>query len=505
MALAVLDVARDRGKSFPRSLTLADDGRDERRGRNEERHEDEERGNDMGLLDGFLSDTGRGGSAWLSKWKEAGKIVVWLHTKSSPVKVYAHSFIVEDEIKDDETGKKKKILRFPKFVGPDSAEVYDKQFFRNRDHGGPERAPDRDPFLILREWLRVKCEAGELAHDDVVFEWTDHKNSSIIKWTAGELSGLVKTGKRNFNHTLAAKCEYILAVIDDAHPDKGAQIARESKLLGDKLREEIKNQIESDGDDGNPEVNPYAFKWTFDGNASVANMYGVSRFNRAKLTDEIRDALASDPPDIAKYAEVHPDDMTKIRAAFEAAAQIDLPLDQIFSEDPAVRRAILRGDVVKSGGTAGRRAPERERQRETEAEPTPRTRKKVERADDADEEPAPRTRKRKEEPKPEPKPEPKRIPCDECGHPMLPTESKCPKCGAEYEVDGDEKPATSKPATQAKPATSKPKAEPEDDGDDGDEKPSACWSCGSTKVKKNADGDDICGNCGVDLGDDIPF
>jgi len=434
----------------------------------------------MGLLDGFLNDTGRGGSAWLSKWKEAGKIVVWLHPKSSPVKVYAHSFIVEDEIKDDETGKKKKILRFPKFVGPDSPEVYDKQFFRNRDHGGPERAPDRDPFLILREWLRVKCEANELAHDDVVFEWTDHKNSSIIKWTAGELSGLVKTGKRNFNHTLTAKCEYILAVVDDAHPDKGTQIARESNLLGQRLREEIKNQIESDGDDGNPEINPYAFKWTFDGSVAIASMYGVSRFNRAKLTDEIREVFAADPPDIAKYAEVHPDDMTKIRAAFEAAAQIDLPLDQIFSEDPAVRRAILRGDVVKSGGTAGRRAPARETKTDDD-EPAPRARKKVERAE----------------------PDAERIPCDECGHPMLPTEAKCPKCGAEYEVDGDEKPAaTSKPA-QSKPAATK--AKPADDDDDDDAPEKACWSCGSKNIKKNADGDEICGNCGVDIGDDIPF
>jgi rubrerythrin len=457
----------------------------------------------MGLLDGFLSDTGRGGSAWLSKWKDAGKIVVWLHTKTSPVKVYAHSFIIEDEIKDDESGRKKKILRFPKFVGPDSAEVYDKQFFRNRDHGGPERAPDRDPFLILREWLRVKCEAGDLAHDDAVFEWTDHKNSAIIKWTAGELSGLVKTGKRNFNHTLAAKCEYILAVVDDAHPDKGAQIARESKLLGDKLREEIKNQIESDGDDGNPETNPYAFKWTFDGGAAVANMYGVSRFNRAKLTPEIRDALESDPPDIAKYAEVHPDDMTKIRAAFEAAAQIDLPLDQIFSEDPAVRRAIMRGDVVKSGGTAGRRAPERERAKSHDDEPAPAARtRKVERATETDDEPEPapatRTRKRKEEPKPEPK----RIPCDECGHMMLPTESKCPKCGAEYEVDGDAAP-TPEPAKPAAKPTTKAAAKPADDDDEPAAK--SCWSCGSTKIKKNADGDEVCANCGVDIGDDIPF
>lgn len=478
----------------------------------------------MGALDGFLSDTGRGGGgkAWLSKWKDDGKIIVWMHTKSSPLKAFVHPFIMLDEVKDEENpGRKKKILRFPKFVGCDPAEVYDKQNFRDRDDASkPQVIPDRDPFLILREYLRSQATAGKLSDGDVVFEWSDPRDGKVIRWTVGELSGRVKTGKQNYNHILHAKTEYVLVVVENDHPEKGPQIARENVMLGDLMRKEIKNQIESEGaEEGNPTITPYAFKWTFDGNAKITEMYGVARFNRAKLTPEIEKAIReTDPPEIDAYVKPHADDMVKIRAAFESAAQISLPLDQIFSEDRGVRRAVMTGQIVRT-----RTAPASEKtststtsKSETTSEPT-RTRKVAE-IDPTPEPEATGRRRKKKDPEPEPEPEPEvtRIKCDDCDYMLLPTDEKCPKCGAEYEPVEEAKPAAktkSEPST-SKPVTKAPAREPGDENDaDVDDLPQEgevyqvedkCWQCGSF-TRKVIDGRPHCANCGTDTDDDIPF
>lgn len=139
---------------------------------------------------------------------------------------------------------------------------------------------------------------------------------------------------------------------------------------------------------------------------------------------------------------------------------------------------------------------------------------------------------------PEPEPEVEKIPCDKCGHPMLPTETKCPKCGAEYEVDGEpEKPAPkaaapastrvdSKPSAASAPAAEptsskvkKPggpkKAKPEPQVEQGGERdtegepaaemPAKCWACNSKNIGKNEKGAIACLDCGVEQSDEVPF
>ena len=72
---------------------------------------------------------------WLKQWKKNGKgeICVWLHTRAPIVPCHSHSFMLEDEYEDKETGRTLPVLRFPRFVSPDPEIVHKSQYFRNDD------------------------------------------------------------------------------------------------------------------------------------------------------------------------------------------------------------------------------------------------------------------------------------------------------------------------------------------------------------------------------------
>ncbi len=247
-------------------------------------------------------------------------------------------------------------------MSPDTNNINANQYFRdgkvlrdmlNRDKQGKPLGPVsqafmRDPFLLLREYLFHAIDRGVLQVDDVVFEWVDHKKrGELITWTAGETSRKVKRGFSNRGHSLDSKLEYIFVVVDNARPSDGPKITRETKLVGDKMRAEIKRQMESRGaEDGDPFKNPYCFRWKYIEKAkSPMDSYDVFRMDANPCTVEVWQAIGGAPdaergekwdlvgaPDTSEYARVNDGDMDKIRQAFESAAQIDLPLDAIFSE-----------------------------------------------------------------------------------------------------------------------------------------------------------------------------
>src|SRR5258706_5603113 len=96
----------------------------------------------------------RAGGEWLGNWKDKGSIVIWLHTKSPICPTWSQQFIYEDVVDDKETKKEKLILRWPPHISPDGPKVHSNQYFREpRKTGVPQVPPDRDPFLLLRDWL----------------------------------------------------------------------------------------------------------------------------------------------------------------------------------------------------------------------------------------------------------------------------------------------------------------------------------------------------------------
>ena len=499
----------------------------------------------MGIA-GFVGHAKRNsfGGQWLEKWKESGKIVVWLHRMVDPSMCWSHPFVSLDIVEDRDTGKPKSILRFPRFVSPDPEAVHRSQYFRHEDTDTLKIPPDRDAFLLLREWLR---RADHLALEQPIFEWRNPKNNEVKTWTRGELSGLVKRSQRTFGNSLDTKLEYIFAVVQNDDPSAGVFLARETQLLGKRVAEVIAQRQEEHGDQGgDPQINPYAFVWSYDKTQkSPMDSYKVWKGDH-QLTDAIEAAISSDnPPDPAEHTQLRDGDQEKIRAAMQDAAQVELPLDEIFSDDPAVRieiavgRPRTRPGAASRGGSSVRvpagsarpagqgaatgQRPQNGAQRQivpasqqrsattstarltSNARPAPTTNGAARTPPSQQPRPpvsAPgpasptvgRTRRRKvEEPAPEPEPPPvETIPCEDCGHALAITADKCPGCGAEYDLELDEPAAAD--AETGEPDDFDPESEtPAVD-------PSVCWSC-----KSPVNNDNKCSKCGIEQSDDVPF
>jgi len=451
-------------------------------------------GSGLGLDDflGYDPDKEKRQFGQFLEWDK--EIRIWLALAGRIYATWTHQFIVEDEVDEKDqggnaTGKSKLILRWPRFVSPDAVKVHANQYFReDKGKGVMQEYPDRDRFLILREWLRARAQRDELGLDDVVFEWVDHKSKKgdLIQWTVGELTGLVKRGKDNRGHSLDSKLEYIFLVVKDDKPEDGVLIARETKLLGDKMRAAISKNIKSKGNDaGNPYKTPVAFDWIFDEDAKTPmNYYDAYPIEAAECSDAIWEAInVGEVPDVSQFVVPGEDDTTKIRAAFEAAAQFDLPIEMLFdgvdSDDhDRVVDALLRGDGGQSAAPPRRPAPPSQPGRaaapaqggarrpapQTPAAPPTTGRGGATRPGQTRAAPPPAAapaaapaapsraptgggRRRVVEPPPEPPPEEQQqdeaapeeehLPCDKCGADMLATDTECASCGAQYEVDAD--------------------------------------------------------------------
>lgn len=494
-------------------------------------------------ISGFIKHGGDGGGGgrgqWLREWKKngVGEITVWFNVRAPIVPSFSHQFMLEDTYDDKETKKKIPVLRYPRFVTPDPEIVARHQYFRH-PNGMLKTPPDRDPFLLLREWLR---HADHLPLEEPIFKWQDFKNHKLIVWERGVISGLVKSGNHNWNHSLDTKLEYIYVVVDNDNIDDGPVLAREGKLLAQRIVEVITQQQSMFGEDeGDPAQFPYAFRWVAVDAPSPMNRYKAFKAEDAEHTDEVWAQLCrEDFPDPTPYGVPGDGDMVKIRDAFAAAAQVELPLDEIFSEDSAVRQALIRGDLNRAPARASKAAQARGTAPETTKPPVPKpgakpgTKPAAAPAGQQTKGPQPRRKKVEAPAEPEPAPEepeePETIPCDDCQHPMLATDSKCPNCGTEYEVDEPDepkpkaapKPVPGKPAAQAKPAPGKPtagkpaqakpkagaaapkaapKTAPKQEEPAGGGQQTNCWSC-----QAELNGSIMCPECGLEQGDDIPF
>jgi len=428
----------------------------------------------MGLgLDQFLNhNKDGGGRRKFLNWKKEGKATVWLSTRAAiAYPAWNHPFMSMGVWEDRDTGEERDALRFNRFVSPDAEIVHQSQYFRDENTDRMKVPPIKDPFLLLREWLRFDCPEPL---DAVVFRWTNPKNGEVTEWRRGRLARLVDKSGSDWAHTLDTKLEYLFVVVSDDDPGEGPQIVRGTKLLGDCMKKAIGQEMESNGENGNPTVSPYAFRWIFDKNAkNPMESYRAFRYNKAEITDEIRAAIMLDDfPDPTTDTTPRPGDKARIRAAMEDAAQIDIPWDLIFpaawvDEDPT---DFPHGANAPAGNGKAAAPP-----KDTAA-------------------PAgsgPKTRRKKKAEAPPPPPEPDRIPCDDCSHMMLPTDTKCGGCGAEYEVEDDGQPA---PAAAPATASAQNKA-PAAAGKPADQ----CWSCGGS-----VDGD-RCSECGLDVTDDLPY
>ncbi len=417
-------------------------------------------------LDAFLGYTQRRGSKWADYWKDRGHLILWLPVKSLIYPVWLHRFMFRDVVEDKKTGKEIEILRWPRPTCLEPEEVSRKRKFRRPD-GAREVPPQACPFCRLEEWLRRQ---DQVPLEQVVFEWQNPKDGSVIKWNRGELSGLVDTTQATFSHSLAPKQEFIFTMVDHEKIPEGIQLVRETLAIGIGMSKCIaKERDAKPGDMGDPFKNPYAFKWVYDANAKAINdKFAVYRYDRAELTPEVRALVYStDLPDPSPYARPQAGEAMRMYAAMEAHARIKLPMSELFEGvDLSDESTEFPGPGSRSAGPDVT----------TQTKPADHTT------------PAPGTGRRRKK-----APDPETIPCDDCHKPMDPRASKCPHCGAEYEVSGDPVPATvATQAPQPKPQAPEPKVD--------DKGRVRCWACESVAVEAG-----VCQKCGVDQADNIPY
>jgi len=327
----------------------------------------------------FLKEKpGRSNFNRLRNWRENGEVVVWIHTNTEIHKRLFHMIPFVGEKEDEQTGRKNKQIMYLPFVCHESVQDY------------MNKAPAKHcPLCRFIDHLRMN---GNIGDSETVWDSSigDRKRDRVC--TKADFTGDTEGGG-DWRLSFKPSLQYVLAVIDHDNPGEGIRIATEKFSLGESIKKAVQQEIDRRGVElGDPDLNPYAFKWVFNSNArQPADYYTAYPFDRAELTEEIQELL--DKPEENLESWISPGDTKRLREAMEAHVTVDdVDFDVLFD------------NVLENAGTNAE-------------DPEPAPEPKEEKA------PAPkRTRTAappKEEPTPDPEPE-----ANEDEVPMM----ECPSC-----------------------------------------------------------------------------
>ncbi len=397
-------------------------------------------GNAMDLNDflGHKSRDSGGGSNFLKSWKkrQPPRIDTWMHTRAPFIALWQHNIprIVERE-KDGRTTRQ---VWGGTFNCHEAEETLRRQYYRDRATGERKHRPTTCPQCLLIESVRDLVRAKELDWLDTIFkfEGDDPAQSQIIhagglynafsdnNLTNSEKQAMSQAGvspMHAWKENTYAKCNYVFVVVDEESPEDGVQITTETTLLGDKVKEVIRDAMTATTEeDGNPMKNPYCIRWEHrPKEQAFGDKYKAIKMERIELTDEVRQLIESTPPEMDDI--VKAGNPTALRTALEDAyvgprGLIDF--DQIFERSE-------------------REFEKREPKKAKAAAPPP---------------------PKKPEPLPAPKEEAELVDCDKCGEEMGADESTCPHCGFCYE-ENEPEPEPPPPPKKRRRSRSEAKAE----------------------------------------------
>jgi hypothetical protein len=404
----------------------------------------------------YMQHSNRGGGgrkSYLKQWKNEAPfaITVWLSTQASIYTLWRHNFQKVEPRENKDTKEKTREVWMNKLVCWESEEVLSKQYWRDKFSGEREYPPQVCPHCLLIEDVRRRCMRGaeiraerekvttadvakrekeirkaQLAEDALDwlmplfrFEGTDPTKTVTIHaggmynafgskdLTEGDkkrMAAVPRTeggpiySKDSFKQSQWAKMEYVYVVANHDDVAAGLQIAIEPNLLGDKMKSEIAKQMKRNGQEkGNPILHPYAFRWEHNSDKTISfdKKYDATAMDQLGMSPAIEKLVrGTDPPDVGPLLERF--NARTHRAMLERHALVQLPWDEYFRAAFALE---ARGE---KGQEEERRAPEVGREIEVPD-------------DDAAEE--------------------EEVECDGCHEAMPASATKCPHCGAEYEVE----------------------------------------------------------------------
>jgi hypothetical protein len=390
---------------------------------------------------------------FLEKWQNrpGKKVNLFLHCKAKPVEFYRHGFfrIVEDFNK--ETKVKSLKIRFAMLNCHEDIITSRRQNKREED-GSRKFPPQACPMCLLSEHLRAEVSAGRISWTDAVFEI--EAGGEVKSVTAGAFynafggdkltpeqkaelrtAGMTPNEAWKENHT--SKGAICLRVVDADATDLGTQIAIETPLVGDVIKNVIRDTKESIGEsDGNPLLNPYCIQLVYNDKEPVfSKKYRAIRMEKVKPSPEILGLIQdTDPPDLGNLAD--PFDALALRTLLEKSALIKLPFDELFKNaKKAEAKPEKPAEEKKAAAPAKPPAPPADRQLGEVHDPNHPSREAP--GDECD--------------------------CDDCGAVMKLTDPKCLKCGKVY---AEEAPPPPPPQRRSRSAANKPatKQEPTADG-----------------------------------------
>ena len=309
---------------------------------------------DMQSMEDFLShkSTDRGGG-FLGNWKKKGKFRLFLHTRILPQPLWQHGF-PRIAVKEDEDGEAVRHVWMGKYACSEAEAVLKKQYKRDDDSGARLIPPQRCGACKMLDWLWHAVDDGTIKWTDVVFDFNgDVPDEQQRLHAAGLFSGFPKDKKeltkeeavelrqagvmlnKVWGENAMAKLSYVFCLVNADNPEDGLQIATETSLLGDKVKDVIADAIASLGPDkGNPMKNPFCIEWEYlKDEVKFDAKYKARRLEQVQPSEKILALIRGDKPDLTGVlAPFEPNALRSILERHCVLPKGTIPWDALFGK-----------------------------------------------------------------------------------------------------------------------------------------------------------------------------
>lgn len=245
-------------------------------------------------------------------WKKEGKVLLYLYPGAVTHKRWRHwlPLEIEKEEINAKTKKKRKIKTTIKV---------------------PFNCPGPDECAACKFKSRVSDDAS-IDVDQAVLSFGHGAKKEV--WVKGEVMGLNEYG---YQKSLRSQCEFVTVAVEAedasgvAPKDPKPMLFCGPPSLGDAIIKEMNSVIDEYGEDkGNPHINPYPFKLTYDKKASPGKQYDARSRVTFKPDDAVLGALEAPAPDISGELRT---DGKKIAEIISAASLVD---DEEENDEPVI-------------------------------------------------------------------------------------------------------------------------------------------------------------------------